>query len=70
MQAAEIIRQAQASGVTDPDVIFSRVRDELRLSHEETKDALAQADFEHDGQLDPRVTTLSGGQRSLGFVSF
>ncbi len=70
MQAEGIIQAAREAGITDPDIIFCRVRDELCLTHKETRLALAEANFRHDGLLDPRRATLNSSQLSYGFGRF
>lgn len=70
MHAKAIIRASKAAGITHPDVIFCRVRDELRLSHEETRLALAEEGILHDGLLDPSRVTLGNSHLSYGFSRF
>lgn len=69
LSATKIIQEALDAGITDQDIIFSRIRNQMPfLQNAEIQAVMAGAGIYHDGLINPALTTLGNNQRSYGFT--
>lgn len=69
--ADEIIREALDEGITNPDVIYSRIRNALPfMAAKEIGAALSVAGVPFDGLVDPRLSQIGDNRRTCGFTRF